>query len=360
MLPLPYLDSRTLAGWLSACLAVGLIAGAAAFWSRSAAAAPVQDAQLRIADVRNVSSGPICAGSQASFDVDVANTGTAPATVALAMVGTNRNVLVRISGVFTVAPGASSTQRVEIESQPQLIRAGALRPTILVVNASAPPGAGWLDQLFKDGNNNDHVRLVSQPVAGSRNVSVQLTDVRVLDDCDNVSAGDWMMHFGVEATGNRGAPVRQCMRRPRSGSSVDVQTGSRFNVGTVQLQNVSPCSDLTIVVAAVDCDSDTLIGSEPLETWGLKNSCLTGRCGGEELPELSGNHDWVGSIRLVVPAATWTAGAFEVRAGITAIPNLAGVPLRVTHPNGVQETVTRSDCALLAPYNGLFTITPGG
>jgi hypothetical protein len=107
MLPLPYLDSRTLAGWLSACLAVGLIAGAAAFWSRSAAAAPVQDAQLRIADVRNVSSGPICAGSQASFDVDVANTGTAPATVALAMVGTNRNVLVRISGVFTVAPGAT-------------------------------------------------------------------------------------------------------------------------------------------------------------------------------------------------------------------------------------------------------------
>ncbi len=146
----------------------------------------------------------------------------------------------------------------------------------------------------------------------------------VIDDCDNVSEGEWFVHFTL-AEVHEGAEVQRTDRYwPGKDKPRDVDTRSHVALDqTLRLTGVRPTSQLLLTVSAVDCDADTPF-AWPLTVPAASLSqgltpTTTGpayafvvKCTGEEIFEASGGHDKAGAYVYLLPPRQWQGSTGDI------------------------------------------------
>ena len=162
------------------------------------------------------------------------------------------------------------------------------------------------------------------PIASAfeRDASISLRSIMVIDDCDNVSQGDWIIAFsGVQM---RDPEAISFSVFPSINRSVHVSSGHETRINrSISLERVPVGEEIQLAVTAVDCDTDgqSLPGyflipgfpisvegtpeldRRPIPPWGLPD------CDGEEeVLELSGNDDNAGSAALRLVPNQWARG----------------------------------------------------
>ena len=142
-------------------------------------------------------------------------------------------------------------------------------------------------------SNNCLTKTGSEIVRRYYSVKTTLKSIRVHDDGDNISKGDWIVIFRTGLIRVVG-PARLW---PSSGSN-NVDSGSTINPNIALVTNVLPGEDLYVHLGVIDCDKDTI--PLPYFTFdrsgipdpnGPKYRDLNIKCSGEEFGEFSGNND---------------------------------------------------------------------
>lgn len=185
-------------------------------------------------------------------------------------------------------------------------------PEGLVIRGDCPGPAAIPPSLGKAVGEADRRKMglagpaprVTPPASTSYTAMVNVLRVYAFDDCDSVSAGDWILFFDVEGTRPDGSRVTNRSDWPHGEISHDVDTATTVTVGEgLQLGPLSPTSSITFNMTGVDCDSDTWLPTSYVETFGGSREC-----GGEEFPEVSGANDRLGSARLTLTPEQWQRG----------------------------------------------------
>lgn len=181
------------------------------------------------------------------------------------------------------------------------------------------------------------------------NVAITIDKIKVIDDGDSVSPGDWFVNLVALASSNENArQAVESLRQParsfgdrianisskkftgtkKSGVNVvskrwpatgtkNVSSGKSYNPQMeIFLRNIDPSSDWLVVnIMAVDCDSDG-----PFDLLDINNLILphrlpsnvlagniSGKCSGEEIFEVSGNPD-IAHKTIELPPTEWRSG----------------------------------------------------
>jgi len=202
--------------------------------------------------------------------------------------------------------------------------------------------------------------------AARRDVRVNLKSMKVNDDCDEVSDGDWFVSMRVAQSG---APRDDLVAVfPNLTDAANVETGSDITINrSVTLQNVPVTNQIEVEINAIDCDSDgrsipgyftiPLFPVIPEGLPELDRSALDTRtafdCDGEEeVLELSGNTDKIGIARRQFISTEWdgSGGSF------TLTP-----PFRELHDCGTRADLGDPGAragARGAAYNAVIEISP--
>ncbi len=132
-------------------------------------------------------------------------------------------------------------------------------------------------------------------------VKLWLDKIKVHDDCDNITAGDWIMTFGssIKDSNNKLRSPKKA-NWPSSGSQ-DVDTGElvRLNRSSTEITHsgVRSNESIYVYVYAVDCDADGIFAAPVIIT--IIPSAIYS-CGGEEPSELSFSNDYLGGTQLTL------------------------------------------------------------
>ena len=165
------------------------------------------------------------------------------------------------------------------------------------------PGA--IPVPFVDANGRDNeVTIWYRLQASAYVVKARVTKIRVEDDCDNVSPGEWIFRFSGRIRGREGAPADQA-RWPR-GYVTTIDSGDEVmnHVLNLTIHGVRENETLVLEMHAMDCDA-ALWGDYLVSIFsGIEDICN----GQEEPQELSGSHDFPGQVTLVLTPAQWRAG----------------------------------------------------
>ncbi len=157
----------------------------------------------------------------------------------------------------------------------------------------------------------------------NRPVSVEITlrRIKVHDDGDNVSPGDWKIYMvGIKGdrryvTSNEPTSVRQSLRVVQwpSRGSKNVNSGRSYSPGlTYYLHDVKPDDWISLTILTVDCDTNGPLAIRNLSDLlpiymverTIRSITRTQRCSGEEIYEASGAHDRVAKT-IVLPPRDW-------------------------------------------------------
>ncbi|MGH7563270.1 MAG: hypothetical protein ACREK5_02470 [Gemmatimonadota bacterium] len=281
--------------------------------------------ELGIIDVRRFggSDRPIRVGETAPIEVVVRNTGQGAATVRAGAPGdpARGGGLIRYGPARNIAPGA--TVELALELVANSFSGDRFETMVFLFNPAPPEGDSGFGQVFRDRIRADNEYRVSFPFDRPRRYDILATleQIEILDDCDNVSEGDWYVHYTIAEV--RGDAVVQMSETywPDRNNPTDVDSGSTRQLDRLlRLSSISPDSRLLIAVSAIDCDADTpfswgftLPHASLLHAFGA--TLATGPwtaalmdCGGEEIWEASGIADNVGTQAYVVEPEEWQAG----------------------------------------------------
>ncbi len=168
-------------------------------------------------------------------------------------------------------------------------------------------------------------------------VSIRLKEIKVHDDCDNVSPGDWRLNFVMA---RNGLPVDQKEWPKKNRGARTVSTGQTLRVNAVVGANGFRETDrVDIAVMVTDCDNDgiwTLVNVFS-GVQGVVNTVInwTQTCGGEQPQEASGANDRVGIAHRGLKPNGWM--------------NKRDYPITITSPGGM-------DCGA-KPYTAHFVLT---
>jgi len=154
-------------------------------------------------------------------------------------------------------------------------------------------------------------------------VTVTLRELKVHDDCDNVSAGDWFVGFaaGTPSMARSGSLPQSVF--PNSNSAVNIDTGETLRIGrTIRLADVPRTESVVAGVGALDCDGDSIITLTLPGPWGQDTGGLSlfrpvqVDCDWEEEEfEWSGDDDALGDAVVELAPGQWQhGGIFEVPA----------------------------------------------
>lgn len=143
-------------------------------------------------------------------------------------------------------------------------------------------------------------------------MTIVLDKIRVFDDCDNVSSGDWKMIVRTQ-TNDAGATVTpQRVWWPNADTTKNVDGGKVYENPnrTITIRNIHANSNIDLRMTGVDCDDDMLFAITSWESLAMEfatsviydpfDNAPKFNCDGEEVYELSGQHD-----RLGVGHKTW-------------------------------------------------------
>lgn len=298
--------------------------------------ATLQAPVLEILEVRRFidADEPIQLNDRVPVEVVVRNTGNRTARVragaANPRAGRAGEPLMRFGPVREVAAGATATLPLELLATGNLFRGDRFEPTVFLFQ---PPGEDEppMGRPFRDRTPDDNEYRASLSFERPRTFDVLATleRIRVLDDCDNVSEGDWILHVTLAEL--RGDVITRKVESywPEERTPRDVDTGTTIAIDRIlRLTGVRPDSRLLLTVAGVDCDSDTPLAwplTMPVATLseGPRSTStgpaqaymtLNGRCSGEEIWEASGKHDGLGVHQYVLEPAEWQRATRALRA----------------------------------------------
>jgi hypothetical protein len=132
------------------------------------------------------------------------------------------------------------------------------------------------------------------------NTHVSLDTLQIHDDCDNVSDGEWQLAMGL---GN-GRNATSSFWKNNS-----VVAGTRQRVFSNTLSKMLAKDRLTIALGGRECDSngvwnllEVFRGVEGIVNV-MQNSIQS--CGAEELQEMSGDNDSLGTVQIILDPAQW-------------------------------------------------------
>jgi hypothetical protein len=159
--------------------------------------------------------------------------------------------------------------------------------------------------------------------ANALDIDVTLHELKVHDDCDNITAGDWVVGFiaGTQAMRER-ISLPQLMF-PNEHEAVDIDTGETLPIRlSHKLTDVGPAESIVAGASAFDCDANgifTLFIPTPGSVASSGLSLFTPRrfdCSGEEeITEVSGSIDMLGDAVIELLPGQWQhGGIFEVPA----------------------------------------------
>ena len=102
------------------------------------------------------------------------------------------------------------------------------------------------------------VTPVSMSLLSSFNVTIDLTSIDVLDDCDNVSPGDWIVFMNTIRKNMWNEDVLQSVGWPTDKVSANVNTRSTVRINRrITSHELKDNEKFSVTVGAIDCDSDT-------------------------------------------------------------------------------------------------------
>ncbi len=137
-------------------------------------------------------------------------------------------------------------------------------------------------------------------------VKILVERVRVHDDCDNVSKGEWALYLQASAEERHGKKISGGAQWPSNGGAVDVDTGTRFYPAMlITLMDVKATSDIVLNMTGVDCDENTIWFSWDYNSFPANFSV---KCPDEDFPEASGSNDWMGNAILNLSPQQWQKG----------------------------------------------------
>lgn len=173
-------------------------------------------------------------------------------------------------------------------------RGGDIYTATVILTATAAPRS--LADRLRDANLSNNSKDISIPVAPPTfNLTIVWENFRVLDDCDNVSDGDWILT----------AVLRQ------NGRTVDtfifgrrlVETGNTVRVNrTFTLRRAQPSDRFSLTITGVDCDSDFFFRPAP--------SAARTACHENSILEASGGNDSLGTLVFSGDVGTVRMGTF--------------------------------------------------
>lgn len=212
-----------------------------------------------------------------------------------------------------IGPGATAV--LPLELPPNRIRGDRYETTVFLYHPSVAGGDDPVRGLFRDGNNADNEYRVSFPFDRPRRYDVLATleQLEIFDDCDNVSPGDWYVHYTISEVRGDVVVQQQETYWPDREHPIDIDSGSTRRLDRIlRLTSVHPDSHLLIAVSAIDCDADSPFAWGITIPWGGIPSFvgalnLAGNCSGEEIWEASGEHDRVGTHFFAAEPEEWLA-----------------------------------------------------
>jgi hypothetical protein len=184
-------------------------------------------------------------------------------------------------------------------------------PLIVYLSDSLSPASPRPVPFSLDTNPADNSSEVSVPVGPvACMVQVRLQHIKVNDDCDSVSPGDWYLSLSA---GRRSGSDETILVSDSdyedsivipSGNPYKIDTGEEVFVGDVEgsvnLWSVTSDSTLLVKLSAVDCDSSAPVAGAPGPIFGGKRCCCE-----DAADILSGGHDFPGQIVLVLRPGQW-------------------------------------------------------
>ena len=200
--------------------------------------------------------------------------------------------------------------------------------------------------------------------AQQRDVQVTLSTLEVHDDCDEITAGDWFVALRAMQSG---APQdRKFVAWPNLNEAADVDTGSTVRVDrSITLHDVPVTNQVILGVDALDCDAESasipgfaLVPLFPLiPEGGPRPFAGVFNCDGEEeVFELSGNNDHVGSGVLELTWEEWNQGGrFTLQPSNSEQCSEGGINLPGVGPAGGIITEPGGSKA----YTAVIDIMPG-
>ena len=283
--------------------------------------------ELQILEVRRFidADEPIRLNDRVPVEVVVRNTGIRATRVragaANPRAGRGGEPLMRFGPVREVPAGGTATLPLELLATGNLFRGDRFEPTVFLFQ---PPGENEppIGRPYRDRNADDNEYRASLAFERPRtyNVLATLDRVRVRDDCDNVSEGDWILLVTLAEL--RGDVITRKVESywPEARTPANVDTGSTLAINRIlRLTGVRADSRLLITVGGVDCDSDTPLAwplTVPVATLSEGPTStstgpaqaytqLNGRCSGEEIWEASGKPDGLGVHHYVLEPEEW-------------------------------------------------------
>lgn len=173
------------------------------------------------------------------------------------------------------------------------------RRRVWIVNPGMIP-MPFMDETPRDNEATIWYRLQASAYV----VKARVEDIRVEDDCDNVSPGEWVFRISGRIRGREGGPTDRSQWPLRAVTTVS--SGERLNPMTlnVTLPGVRENESVIMQIHAMDCDA-ALLGDHLVALFsGIEDICN----GEEENQELSGSHDFPGEVLWVLTPAQWRAG----------------------------------------------------
>jgi hypothetical protein len=159
-------------------------------------------------------------------------------------------------------------------------------------------------------------------------VKIYLDRVRVTDDCDNVSKGEWALYLKASAVDRHGKKLSIGKQWPSNGGVMNVDTGARLYPGMlITLMDVKPTSDIELYMTGVDCDENTIWFAWDYNSFPADFQV---NCPDEDFPEASGSNDWMGDATLKISPQQWQS--LGEKGGQFVIMAPRGTPCSDTSP----------------------------
>lgn len=267
--------------------------------------------ELAIIDVRRVAGpDPIHLNDVVPVQVVVRNFGLAPATVRAGVPSGRRGETLRYGRVRVINPLSPAILPLEVVAAAGNIRGDELRTTVLLFNPPRTdeddlPFGGLFGDPFRDGNNANNAFRVSFPVERppTYDVVASLDHMRIRDDCDNVSDGEWIVLFGITEFRDGASVQSEGSYWPSRNDPGSVSSGTTEILNrSIRLSGVSEGSMLRVEVSAVDCDGDATTGlALLLGPWASPVECARE----EDFFEVSGDNDNAGVLFFEMGPDDW-------------------------------------------------------
>jgi hypothetical protein len=251
-------------------------------------------------------------------------------------------------------PGETRNIQIPVKVTSAFVESGSgkFRRHFYLADKPTPPPGQF--PKFDDITRGDNVSLVEAPVLPwAYDVTFTLDKIKVRDDCDSVSPGDWKILFQVfEQPAGAAAPTRAAhVCAPSCGGiPFNISSGDTKQLGkAITMQGVKHDSSISLEVEPVDCDDGF---STEVDRRGARGGPVGVSIGvldcsnsDEEVQESSGNDDRAGLYSIGYGPAAWHDGvafggwsgagdcgnqAFAPSGNITVSPNYSVPPGGIT------------------------------